>query len=257
MGSGTGFGMTRDTRPSQPDISQPSTTQAMPFGLHEVPGSVMYGENQPFGASSSYEYGGLAQAQQETFVPADALSPQSQEILNDLLYQSEQPNGLPGGWGLNETLVQDTPVSGNTSNSNQTTNAYFDSAVNNMAEGIGRLGTSTSPNEQSHTSPPIPHVFSAGTQAFTTDNSPLGVGVLPDHAESRLVGGWHDSTDIPAGMRSKLLGHFFKKASKYFLGIDLPRFHTRLTMEPRKRPHPCWLYAMVGALSVIVRAMFR
>jgi hypothetical protein len=47
-------------------------------------------------------------------------------------------------------------------------------------------------------------------------------------------------------MRDKLLGHFFKEAKKYFLGVDRPRFQTRLTLEPRKRPHPCWMYAMVS-----------
>jgi hypothetical protein len=194
-----------------------------------------------------------------SFAAANALSPQTQEMLNDFFSQTaEQQTSMVQGWGLAENFITNPSASSSQSGGHgpsiqQDLQArYSDPAVHHMTEGIDRLRTTVSPTEMSYatqeasSSPSIPPVFSNSTQPATSSNSPLGVGVLPGPAETRLVGGWHDSTDLPTAMRDKLLGHFFKEAQKYFLGVDRPRFQTRLTLEPRKRPHPCWMYAMVS-----------
>ena len=200
----------------------------------------------------------LSQAD-ESFAAVNLLSPLSQQILNDLFSQTEQPVGMAEEWGFTHTITEQMQMLSDTTGLTQASHNYdtqnaqiSDAAISAMAEGIGRLGTTVSPTENSqdlqddYVSPSIPQVFSSDTQSFATSNSPLGVGVLPDPAESRLVKGWHDSTDLPSGMRDKLLGLFFKKAGNYFLGTDMPRLRTRLTLEPRKRPHPCWMYSMVS-----------
>jgi hypothetical protein len=195
-----------------------------------------------------------------SFAAANALSPQTQEMLNDFFSQTaEQQTSMVQGWGLAENFITNPSASSSQSGGHglpieqdSQTLRYSNSAVHHMTEGIDRLRTTVSPTEMSYaaqeasSSPSIPQVFSNSTQPATSSNSPLGVGVLPGPAETRLVGGWHDSTDLPTAMRDKLLGHFFKEAKKYFLGVDRPRFQTRLTLEPRKRPHPCWMYAMVS-----------
>lgn len=71
--------------------------------------------------------------------------------------------------------------------------------------------------------------------------------VLPSSADMfELSTGWYDATDLPPLVRDKLLAAFFQKTKYYYLEVDLARFRTRLTLEPRKRPHPCWLYSMVS-----------
>lgn len=139
---------------------------------------------------------------------------------------------------------------------------YSDPAVSLMTEGIDRLRTTVSPIEPSYaaqetaSAPSIPQLFSNRSQPTTSSNSPLGVGVLPGPTETRIVGGWHDSTDLPTAMRDRLLGWFFKEAKRFFLGVDRPRLQIRLTLEPRKRPHPCWMYAMVSSGSQAAKERF-
>lgn len=76
------------------------------------------------------------------------------------------------------------------------------------------------------------------------------ISILPSVPQGRdVVGGWFDPNDVPPAVRDHLLDLFFSRCNsggKALFGITLhlPRFYTRLTLLPQKRPHPGLLYSM-------------
>lgn len=79
------------------------------------------------------------------------------------------------------------------------------------------------------------------------------ISILPTMPQGReLVGGWFDPTDVPPAVRDHLLDLFFARLiprSNFSITIHMPRFYTRLTLPPAKRPHPALLYSMYATAA--------
>jgi len=179
-------------------------------------------------------------AQDNSFVIPDMFSPKSQEIMEGILqgaqlvpeYPSDGSSVLP--WSVPSLSNLCQPIA-----------SIQDQAISNMTNGLHKMQSNISAAE-------TPWSFDgnkADNQApaqssFTTDSSPIEIGSRPEVIDSTLMGGWHDNTDIPVVLRDKLLGHFERLGSGAY--HIQSKFRVRLTLEPRKRPHPCWLYAMVS-----------
>jgi hypothetical protein len=193
---------------------------------------------------------------QSNDIPVDGLSPFSHALLDNML---QHPEFLPTGY-QHEAFPSDQFLSPGMMN--DISNGFDSSAI---ASQVMQMNIINNPVQEGNyvqsngndTSPGMAESLSIGTfggeqstspslHIPTNESSPIDIDPMPGYTESRHIsGGWHENTDLPQPIRDKLLAAFFKKAKTYFLGIDIPRFRARLTLSPRQRPHPCWMYAMV------------
>jgi hypothetical protein len=239
------------SEPSQPHVgngqSFPSNARGVPYGSYSSY-ATQEAEQYTSTQQEAANFIGLGPlppnpvplAQDSSFEIPDVFLPNSQEIMEGILQGTQLVPGYPGDGS--SAMPWSVPAP---SNFGQPIASNQDQAISNMTSGLHRMQSNISAAESpwsfdgSKTDSQAP-----GQSTFTTDSSPIEIGSRPEVVDSTLMGGWHDNTDIPVVLRDKLLGHFDRVSGRAY--HIQSKFRVRLTLEPRKRPHPCWLYAMVS-----------
>jgi len=181
-------------------------------------------------------------AQDNSFKIPDMLSPKSQEIMEGILQGAPMVPGYLGDGASTMPWSTSVPALPNHS---QPIALNQDQAISNVTNGLRQMQSNISAAESRWSFDGSKADSQApGQSTFTTDSSPIEIGSRPEVIDSTLMGGWYDNTDIPIVLRDKLLGHFDRISGRTY--HIQSKFRVRLTLEPRKRPHPCWLYAMVS-----------
>jgi hypothetical protein len=184
--------------------------------------------------------GSGAFVQDNAFAIPDMLSPKSQEIMEGILQGVHIPpdrsgNGGSGSWSLPGQQMNIDPALG----------LEPDQAMLYMTDSLHQMHTDTSRTESPWSKGRKNGAQNASSQSrFSTESSPTNPTPQPEVVDSTLMGGWYESTDVPTVLRDKLLAQFDKINGGSYLFQS--RFRVRLTLEPKKRPHPCWLYGVVG-----------